>query len=277
MKISENITGKYFLHNNNIKSTINLSVEIPNDVKVFYEVLRIIDGKALFINEHLNRLRKSVELANEFSLDVCKLKTKINKLLNKSYINGLNLKISLFHYNQQQEVYAYFIQSQYPNTEMYQNGITVGILPAERKNPNVKLENPTLRNAANRAIEKNKNFEMLLINEQGYITEGSRSNFFAVFGNTLVTPPALQVLEGITRTMIINLAKQNHITIEERPIHINEIPNMDGAFITGTSPKVLPIATIDHHTFVSIPVITKKIMEYYNLLIEKSIREKANN
>lgn len=277
MKISESITGKYFLHNNNIKSTINLSVEIPNDVKVFYEVLRIIDGKALFINEHLNRLRKSVELANEFSLDVCKLKTKINKLLNKSYINGLNLKISLFHYNQQQEVYAYFIQSQYPSTEMYQNGITVGILPAERKNPNVKLENPTLRNAANRAIEKNKNFEMLLINEQGYITEGSRSNFFAVFGNTLVTPPALQVLEGITRTMIINLAKQNHITIEERPIHINEIPNMDGAFITGTSPKVLPIATIDHHTFVSIPVITKKIMEYYNLLIEKSIREDANN
>lgn len=277
MKISESITGKYFLHNNNIKSTINLSVEIPNDVKVFYEVLRIIDGKALFINEHLNRLRKSVELANEFSLDVCKLKSKINKLLNKSYINGLNLKISLFHYNQQQEVYAYFIQSQYPSTEMYQNGITVGILPAERKNPNVKLENPTLRNAANRAIEKNKNFEMLLINEQGYITEGSRSNFFAVFGNTLVTPPALQVLEGITRTMIINLAKQNHITIEERPIHINEIPNMDGAFITGTSPKVLPIATIDHHTFVSIPVITKKIMEYYNLLIEKSIREEANN
>ena len=277
MKISESITGKYFLHNNNIKSTINLSVEIPNDVKVFYEVLRIIDGKALFINEHLNRLRKSVELANEFSLDVCKLKTKINKLLNKSYINGLNLKISLFHYNQQQEVYAYFIQSQYPSTEMYQNGITVGILPAERKNPNVKLENPTLRNAANRAIEKNKNFEMLLINEQGYITEGSRSNFFAVFGNTLVTPPALQVLEGITRTMIIKLAKHNHITLEERPIHINEIPNMDGAFITGTSPKVLPIATIDHHTFVSIPVITKKIMEYYNLLIEKSIREDANN
>ena len=160
---------------------------------------------------------------------------------------------------------------------MYQNGITDGILPAERKNPNVKLENPTLRNAANRAIEKNKNFEMLLINEQGYITEGSRSNFFAVFGNTLVTPPALQVLEGITRTMIINLAKQNHITIEERTIHINEIQNMDGAFITGTSPKVLPIATIDHHTFVSIPVITKKIMEYYNLLIEKSIREDANN
>ncbi len=109
------------------------------------------------------------------------------------------------------------------------------------------------------------------MNAKGFITEGSRSNFFAVFGNSLITPPANQVLKGITRKMVISLAINNGIELIERPIHYSEIDKMNGAFITGTSLKVLPINAIASHRFNQIPPLTKKLMMLYDQLIEKDI------
>ena len=113
---------------------------------------------------------------------------------------------------------------------------------------------------------------MLLVNSNGYITEGSRSNFFAVFGDLLVTPPAQQVLEGITRKMVIRLAKENSIKFEERPIHSSEIEKMDGAFITGTSTKVLPIAKIGDYEYNEMPSITTTLQNLYDKLTTENLQ-----
>jgi len=137
----------------------------------------------------------------------------------------------------------------------------------ERNNPNVKLENPSLRASADKAICLSQTAEVLLIDNHGFITEGSRSNFFAVFNNTIVTPPTHDVLEGITRTIIIDLAKKKGFECIQEPVHINKIQKMDGAFITGTSTKVLPINRIGDTEFKDIPIIIKTLMMAYDELI----------
>ncbi|HCY00083.1 MAG TPA: hypothetical protein DG754_08090 [Bacteroidales bacterium] len=114
--------------------------------------------------------------------------------------------------------------------------------------------------------------EALLVNDEGFITEGSRSNFFAVINNTLVTPPSKDVLEGVTRKMVIALAKQNSIPFQERPIHKRELDSFDGVFITGTSPKVLPITQIGNHSF-KIPKLTQEMIKHYDELVSKNLIE----
>jgi branched-chain amino acid aminotransferase len=277
MKINISNTEKYFIHNGRIEKTDNLTIDLPDTTKVFYEVIRVINGKGLFLNEHLDRLHKSVMLSQLDCLDINNIRSNILKLLKANYVKEKNLKLNFYCQNTQQELYAFFIESHYPSNEVYQKGVRVELLPIERHNPNVKLENPLLRGSADKALCMSQTHEMLLVNAQGFITEGSRSNFFAVFGNKLVTPPAQQVLQGITRQMVIKLALNNNIPIEERPIHTSEITEMDGAFITGTSSKVLPIAKITDHVFAPIPETTSKMMKLYDLLMEESLTSNIEN
>ena len=271
MQINISNTEKYFLHNESIEETGNLTIDLPDTTKVFYEVVRVVKGKGLFLEEHLDRLHKSVMLSNLNCIDIKSIKTNIRRLLNVNYVEEKNIKLNFYCQNERQELYAFFVESHYPSNQMYQTGVKVELLPIERHNPNVKLENPHLRGSADKAICLSQTHEMLLVNSQGFITEGSRSNFFAVFGNKLVTPPSQQVLEGITRKMVIKLAHENYIMLEERPIHTSEISEMDGAFITGTSSKVLPIAKIANHTFATIPETTRIMMKLYDELMIKSL------
>ena len=95
-------------------------------------------------------------------------------------------------------------------------------------------------------INENHVFELLLVNHDGYITEGSRTNVFFVKQDKLYTPPSDKVLMGITRKHIYNTMKIYDITIIEKLIHVSELDDYEGVFLTGTSIKILTIAKIDH-------------------------------
>ncbi|NNK62321.1 MAG: branched chain amino acid aminotransferase, partial [Gemmatimonadetes bacterium] len=76
--------------------------------------------------------------------------------------------------------------------------------------------------------------------------EGAHNNFFAVFGETLVTHPLTNVvLPGITRDLVIELARESGIAVEERPIQVEELVWADEAFFTGTTTEVRPTVRLD--------------------------------
>lgn len=272
MRINIDKTEALYLHNDLLKSTQDTNILLADDLKIFYEVIRVIDGKALFLNEHIDRLEQSLILSNIKCFKKSETTKHVKKLLEANYVREKNLKINFFCDNDAENLFAFFIESHYPNQQAYKYGVKVELLPIERHNPNVKLENPILRGSADKAICMSQTHEMLLVNSNGYITEGSRSNFFAVFGDLLVTPPAQQVLEGITRKMVIRLAKENSIKFEERPIHSSEIYKMDGAFITGTSTKVLPIAKIGDYEYNEMPSITTTLQNLYDKLTTENLQ-----
>lgn len=85
-----------------------------------------------------------------------------------------------------------------------------------------------------------------LLVRDGLALEGAHSNFFAVFGRTIVTHPASQqILHGITRGYVIEMARELGYTVDERPIPHEDLAFADEAFFTGTTTEVRPTVTID--------------------------------
>jgi branched-chain amino acid aminotransferase len=90
--------------------------------------------------------------------------------------------------------------------------------------------------------------EALLLDVNGYVTEGSGENLFIVTGGKLFEPQLTSALNGITRRTIIALAKENGIAVEERPLTRDDIYLADEAFFTGTAAEVTPIRQLDNRT-----------------------------
>jgi branched-chain amino acid aminotransferase len=86
--------------------------------------------------------------------------------------------------------------------------------------------------------------EAVYIDKNGYMLEGTTSNFFAFIGDTLITPPCNRVLPGITRQVVFALAEKNY-KIVERELHKDEVRLLDEAFICSSIREIVPIVAID--------------------------------
>jgi branched-chain amino acid aminotransferase len=91
--------------------------------------------------------------------------------------------------------------------------------------------------------------DALLLNQNGYVSELSAANIFMVKNGTLITPdPASDILEGITRRSIIEIAAKANIEVVERKIALTELYTADEVFACGTSAFVSPITTLDNRS-----------------------------
>lgn len=243
----------YCIYNNNKYSTKEIST-LDRALKAsIYEVIRMIDGVPLYLQEHLNRLRKSAELL-EMNIDKTdkELTEEIMKLAEINDEYNLNVKILCFGGEESiEDIYVYFIKSSYPPEETYKQGVHTIIYESEREKPNAKTFNKQLREMINKCLKERQAFEALLVNNNRQITEGSRSNVFFVKNKKLFTPPANKVLLGVTRTKIIELCRRNNIEVIEKEIDVNILQEYEGAFITGTSINALPIKSINGIKFES--------------------------
>jgi branched-chain amino acid aminotransferase len=90
--------------------------------------------------------------------------------------------------------------------------------------------------------------EALVLDQAGHVTEGSAMNVFMVRDGVLITPPVTEnILEGITRRTVVELAKNElGLTVLERPIDRTEIYICDEFFITGTAAQVTAVTRVDH-------------------------------
>lgn len=87
--------------------------------------------------------------------------------------------------------------------------------------------------------------EALLLDNEGYVAEGSGENIFIVRGNEIHTPELTSCLDGITRNTLFQLAQELGYEIKERRITRDEVYIADEAFFTGTAAEVLPIRELD--------------------------------
>jgi branched-chain amino acid aminotransferase len=105
---------------------------------------------------------------------------------------------------------------------------------------------------------------VLLVDRNGQITEGSRSNVFFIKDGEVFTAPADKVLLGVTRSKIIEIIKGMGVRLHEEAVSAGDIGSFDAAFISGTSPKVLPIASTGSTEFDVNDPILRKVMEKYD-------------
>lgn len=238
------------------------------DDKIIYEVLRVVNEKPIFLEAHLKRMENSFDLINEkFPLSYEEISNKIKDLIkNEGKVNG-NIKIT-YGINEK-ELKVFFIEHSYPSDDMYENGVDTILYFGERENPNAKIINDKFREKVNAEIKNAGVYEAILVDKNGYMTEGSRSNIFMVKEDKILTSPVNAVLPGVTRGEIIKIAEELEIEVEEIEYKYSDINNLDGMFISGTSPKVLPIKKVNNIKLNPNNNIIKKIMTKYNDEIER--------
>lgn len=229
--------------------------------KVIYEVLRVIDGKAIFLENHLRRMKSSFELIGEkFTLNCEEIAMEIDELIKNK--NHCNIKIT--YEIDEKRLKIFFIEHSYPLNLMYEEGVKTILYFGERENPNAKIVNLDFREKVEKEIKDNYAYEAILVDSQGYITEGSKSNIFMIKGEKLLTSPGKTVLPGVTREKILNIARKLGIETQEVQYKYSEIDKLDGMFISGTSPKVLPINAVNNIILDAKNSIIQKLMLEYD-------------
>jgi len=241
-----------------------------------YEVIRIIDGIPVFLEDHLDRLYHSASLTGVKNLPCEDLLSKtIKNYLASQGKNTGNIKLS-FTFSPSSlmpDLTISYIPHYYPTAEQYAKGVKVGLLKADRPVPHAKVQNPAIRDRANQSIIDQDLFEVLLVDTEGNITEGSRSNVFFIKDEMLYSAPEEKILKGITRIKILLLCQKAGIRVVETTIPADQIDQFEGAFLTGTSPKVLPIASIGEVVYKTDHTLLIELHNLYNQLIDDYLQK----
>ena len=154
------------------------------------------------------------------------------------------------------------------------NGISV------IKSPFQQYDNPLYSNnkiigtyvnsimAVNDAISKGAE-EAILLDKNGYISEGSGENLFIVKNSNLITPTTDYCLNGITRQSVISIAKNLNYSVEERNLTFDELLDADEAFYSGTAVEISPITSVDGTTIGSgiIGPVTEILQNKYSEIV----------
>jgi len=134
--------------------------------------------------------------------------------------------------------------------DLYEKGL-VGVSVSVRRNaaaalpPNVKSLNYLNNILAKIEANYKGGDEAIIFDTNGYLSEGSGDNIFAVKNGVIITPPTLNNLRGITREVVLEIAQSMGITVKEQNMGYFDLYSADEVFVTGTAAEVAPITVID--------------------------------
>ena len=120
-----------------------------------------------------------------------------------------------------------------------------------------------------RYIREHGIYEAVLTNKKKQVTEGSRSNlFFLDAKDRMITAPTTEVLPGITRKYVLEIAQDEGISVLEKTMNLSSLGSLASAFLTGTSPKVLPVNQLDHFYFDVDHPLLRLLMTRFERLVQ---------
>ncbi|HEX2946474.1 MAG TPA: aminotransferase class IV [Clostridia bacterium] len=274
----EDNVGQYFIHNGAVKNASEPVYADSSSGRSAYEVIRIINGVPLFFEDHYERMKGTFQaIGKPLDMTQVQLADSIKRLLSANDTKKCNVKVVVSDSDGIQQQVAYLSRSYYPSEEEADEGVRTGLIRIERKNPNAKILNKSYKDAVNEKMSEGGFFEVLLVNDQWNITEGSKSNAFFVKDGSIFTAPGDTVLKGITRKYVFEACSNAGFKVKEQFVNIEELNKIDGAFLSGTSIKVLPIRSIDGMGLdpSANPVISA-VRREYDKLLEKYIESNVN-
>jgi len=157
-------------------------------------------------------------------------------------------------------------QTQKRNEAAEMNGIRLVTYEHQRQLPHVKTID-YLMGILTQPYVKEKNADDVLYKQNGFITECPRSNIFIVTKDERIITPEKNVLHGITRKHVLQIAAQEFKT-ETKDITVDELYNAAEVFVTSTSKNITPILSADEIEYGSVTgTITKRLQLKLNKLI----------
>jgi branched-chain amino acid aminotransferase len=158
----------------------------------------------------------------------------------------------------------------YLGEESFETGVRVKISSWRRLDPNIippaaKATGQYLNSSLAKAEAVKAGYdEGILLNPNGYVTDGSGENVFLVRDGVLCTPPlAAGCLAGITRASILQIADDEGIRVREGDLVRTDLYLADEAFFTGTAAEVVPIREVDDRVLGDPGPITRRLQEVF--------------
>jgi branched-chain amino acid aminotransferase len=267
--------GEFYLHNGTLTNSSVFDDSFLSQPHYIYEVFRVIDGIALFLEDHLGRLEKTCMLTDHCAgFDQGIVYRNVYELIKANQLKEGNIKMVIRYGDENDDFLVYITEHQYPDERDFELGVAVALQKGIRTNPNAKVMDVKLRQQANEIKNAKEVYETLLVDKDNCITEGSRSNVFFILGEKIITPPLEDVLPGITRKHIIEVCVELNIEIVEEKVLARSIVVMEAAFFSGTSRKVLPVRQIDDLIFDPAHPVTRKIQGVFNERVDRYIHQK---
>lgn len=235
-----------------------------------YDVLRVIAGKPLFLEAHVERVNRSLtKMGYAERTDIPKVLAALIKENGNSRIS-CNVKILA---GGAYRLAMGFVTSSYPDDKAYNEGVSLTTSHIERSNPEDKIWNDTYKEKIQELVLKKQVFEVLLVNDQDLVTEGSKSNVFFIKSGMVLTP-ATDVLPGITRKYAEQAIKHAGYELRMVEIGLSDLNGVDAAFLTGTSLHLLPISSIDSNEYDADNIVLRDCMKAFERVVDQDLTSK---
>jgi len=217
-----------------------------------FEFLRTYHRKPFMLEEHLDRFFHGAE---DLELPLNKTREEIRGLvqegINRNHFEEVYIKIYLTGGITEDAmtpgtpsfILLFLPAKSYPES-LYSGGMKLISTEYERYIPNVKSLNYMAAVVYHKKAKKENAQEVLYLDRNGIILEGSTINFFTI-KNGKVYSPSDDILYGITRKFLLQVCQENGIEVVLGPIYKKDLSFVDEAFITSTTREVCPVVTID--------------------------------
>ncbi len=235
-----------------------------------YESLRVVNGKAYFLTDHIERLlgsAKIIGLTHAYTANqIAEFTETLIKKLNTQ--ESYNLKILLIG-GKEPLLYILPLAPLFVDKKLYRDGASVITARYERPFPQAKTLSMLGSYLGFKKAKEAGCYDALAVDRDGVLTEGTRTNLFFIKDKTIFTAPKEKILEGVTKKILLGLAQKNGFTVVEKSVRPAALAQYDGAFLTATSAKVLPIKKIDDYVFKNIPESIIMLEKLYDEHLEK--------
>ena len=224
-----------------------------------YEVIKYYNGKPFRYNDHVERLKRSLFELNIEYQDIKKLQSIFSELLEINKLSdlhagvyvqitrGVHKRIHHFPDNILSTIYAYTFELP-SQTEKLQKGIKV-VTHEDIRWQRCDIKSISLLPNTmmyNQAVEKGAG-ECVLIRD-GFVTEATHSSVLGVKNGVVITRPLSNlILPGITRKVVLEICRDNNISVEERKFTLEEMLGFDELIIAGTGSEITPAVEVDSY------------------------------
>lgn len=213
-----------------------------------YESVEVVDNVPFHLREHLSRLAESAEMIElNLPYSVYDIASWVSQLIQENGHHDCLLRIIALGVTRAEDQALVAVLPQplprYPDT-YYWLGASVITFEGVRAMPACKSLNTLVNYLARRQAIRAGVHEAILRTTKGEMTEGSRSNIFAVRRGEILTPPSDRVLSGITRDIVIRLALEAGYCVSETPLNLRDLSHFSEFFVTSTSMHIIPIIRI---------------------------------
>lgn len=246
------MNGPFFSLNGELRPISD--AQIPVDDLAFaygfgvYETLKVRKGVLFFEDLHEERLYHSAKILQlEHPWKEGDFQRFLLHLVTANQIQDANLKALLIGGRTAAEARLFIMSLNplFPDRKNYKQGGTAVTWQGERLFPQAKSLNMLTSYLAFRKAQEAGAHDALLQNRQGFFTEGTRTNFFLAGEQQIFTAPHQEILEGVTKLTVAKVIKKLGLELVEKNMGWSEIHTNQGAFLTSTSTKIMPLRQID--------------------------------